>query len=118
VLPLFLFLRRTLVSQIFVELNTASTMSVNSSIQSFTSDEPKLCDPFWACCLHDYEDYREVNTKKSRLSTLRKVQKDRRDRRDAKKRREEQLKRAKRKAKEDAAMDAQFQAKYQSLLLF
>jgi hypothetical protein len=90
-------------------------MSSNSSLQSVGSDslhglEPKSCDPFWACCLSDYEDV-EVNKKKSRLSIWRK---DYKEQRDVKKRKEEQRKREKRKAKEDA----EAQAKYPSLRFF
>jgi hypothetical protein len=93
-------------------------MSVNSSMQSARSDpfrglEAKSCDPFWACCLNDYEyeDDHDENKKLSRLSTRRK------DRSDAKKRRKERCKRKTRIAKADTALNAEVQAQYQSLVI-
>ena len=107
-------LSRTIVSQIFVELNKASTMPVNSSIQSVSPDpfQPQSCDIFWALCLQDYEDYHHEDKKgSSRLSRWR-------DHRDAKKRREERRKKEKRKAKQDAILDAEAQDIYESMMLF
>lgn len=86
-------------------------MSVNTSLQS---DSPgPSCDIFWACCLHDYDedDHDDEDKKRSRLRRWR-------DQRDARKRREERRKREERKAKEDAALDAEAQAIYQSMMLF